>query len=106
MAVVLVVVVLVVVVPMFNRAETVATPWDSATLIEGTDDTLQVEYLTGVCNEHEVAEVDETSESVTVTVLITEDDEVDVCPGVGVTRSLEVQLVEPLGTRKVVDGAK
>src|SRR5690349_3871170 len=67
--------------------------------------TITIGYMGGDCDDHAEADVDETSDQVTITILISEAD-VDFCNAVGHSRTIAVRLSEPLAGRELVDGSR
>ncbi|MGH2711187.1 MAG: hypothetical protein ACRDH9_08305 [Actinomycetota bacterium] len=79
--------------------------WDSAKPID--DRTVRVEFYGGVkeCDGLDRVEVDETADSVTITLYTGRVPEAEVCIEIAVLKAVKVELDSPLGGREIVDGA-
>lgn len=86
---------------MWLGGTTEAQPWDTVEPLDGT--TVRVSYGTGTCNHSEDLEVEETPDSVTITVVVVI--KASSCNDMGVQHELETDLDQPLGNREVIDGA-
>ncbi len=71
------------------------------------DDTIRVHYTTGVepCYVLDRVELDETADSVTITLFIGSGQEGVACIEIAMLAFTDVDLAEPLGNRSVVDGS-
>lgn len=86
--------------PEPDVAQRRASTWTS---YAATDRGLVVEKTTNTCTDIEEVTVVETAERVEVTVWVAADSES--CPATTVTRRAQVGLNDPLGSRRVYDGA-